>query len=336
MKIAIFGAGMAGTYLAKLLRKEGITYTLFDKRDRPSCFCAWGWAGFRQVKEFAKAIGYNADEYVLVRPKRAWINGVEVKIKNVVTFDKIKWLEDMWKDEVIVLNHMAYDPAEYDLVVDATGTARAVMGKSEYDRLLHTIQFKAKSSILDEDYIYVYGRPYGYAWYFPLGDGWWHIGAGAYVRQQADYLLRRILEEVPVLHYGDACQCAAKIRYVVPGAIPIVDMHPYPPKVAIGEAGGFVSGFGEGNTLAMETATVLYECIRDYPNNSVLAANEYKKRVLEKTLWVGRQYRFVWALSRGFVPALLVAKDVIKIANWRSIEISKWQALRILWKITHG
>ena len=333
MRVAIFGAGMAGTYLAKLLAKDDISYTLFDKRDRPSCFCAWGWAGFKQVKEFVKGIGYNADDYVLVRPKKAWVNGVEVKIKNVVTFDKLKWLEDMWKDEVIVVNHVAYDPTDYNLVVDATGTARAVMGKPENDRLLHTVQFRAKSFMLDEDYIYVYGRPYGYAWYFPLSDGWWHIGAGAYTRQQADYLLRRILEEVPALHYGDTCQCAAKIRYVVPGVIPVIE-ESYPPKVAIGEAGGFVSGFGEGNTLAMETATILHGCMKEYTSPYIIA-KEYGHRVLEATEWIWRQHEFVKALSRGFWPALSAAKDVIKIANWRSIEISKWQALRILWRVTH-
>jgi len=240
-----------------------------------------------------------------------------------------------------------YDDAH--LIVDATGTSRAIHEDRRFDKFLHCKEYKAKIKGLDEDYIYIYGRWFGYAWLFPLGDDVWHFGAGGYSKEQAEYLMFCLRETLGFNVERPDCHCFTKIRYVRPGTLPLTNWITYTssvpsttygnvlksiPVVCIGESGGFVSGFGEGNVLAMETAKMLYDCLEWNYWMTDMALNCYRWTSLKNTEWVQKQHDFVESLQHGFWKAFRKALEVKKIANWRSGKLSFWQALKLLWIMT--
>ncbi|MEM0485380.1 MAG: NAD(P)/FAD-dependent oxidoreductase [Thermoplasmata archaeon] len=323
MKIQIYGAGMAGCYLAHLLGDE-YNFQIYDVRDEPDCRCAWGWANFSTVREYCRKIDVNADGYVLTTPKRAVINGIEFKVKNVVIFDKINFLKDLWQD----LDVKKPEKLDADLVVDATGEKRAIFGDDDVVYYLRTFQAKTKSN-LDEDCIYIYAKKFGYAWAFPLGKRRWHIGVGAFTHKQVIDLLNNFCLFYHVKMDGD-CKCTSKILY-----------DPYVSKVrrfdntylvAVGEAGGFISGFGEGNTLALETSYELYDSLKKASSLNE-ACEMYERNVVKKVEWIFKQHDFVHTLNRSWVKALFKLPTIYKIASVRSIEGSKLSMLKLLWRL---
>ena len=102
--------------------------------------------------------------------------------------------------------------------------------------------------------------------------------------------------------------------------------------VAIGEAGGFVSAFGEGNTLAMETAMCFYRALKENTLTlDVIIA--YLKHVSEETKWIRTQYDFVKTLNKSWFKALFKVPKVIKVANMRNLDVSVWDGLKLLWSL---
>jgi DNA gyrase subunit B len=94
------------------------------------------------------------DDYILLKPKYSVVNGIYLKIKNVVIFDKKRLLVDLWKD-------IEFDKIDADLYIDATGVARAFLPKIENDRVLPTFQTLERHEI--EENIYIYLTKTGYA-----------------------------------------------------------------------------------------------------------------------------------------------------------------------------
>ena len=332
MMIEVYGAGIAGGYLCNLLEQDGLEYIAYEIKRKTKCPspCAFGWANYSKVKELVKNIGLDSDEYVTNRPKRILVNGVEFKIRDVVTFDKPRFIMDLRKN--IKINYTESSEPSSDLIVDATGYKRAIIGHDSEDvTRLVTKQYKLKTD-LDQDYIYIFGKPYGYAWAFPIGD-YWHIGAGAFTKEQMIELLNGFIKEYELqtsLGEQKICSCSSPIIW-----------HPEVRKVlfddkriiiAIGEAGGFVTAFGEGNTLAMETALCLYESIKRH-DDPVQIAVDYLKRVTKETGWINIQYDFVRTLNRSWIKALFKLPKVFKLANKRNLDASLINGLRLFWKM---
>jgi len=324
MKISIFGAGMAGTYLAKLL--EG-NCELFDISRFPRCSCAYGLI-YGKAKELTSKIWIDLDEYVLSRPEEVEINGISVKNRNVVIFDKKKWLSDLWNElNVRSLGDSVFSDA--DLKVNSTGR----YGR-RFDRYLVTRQYKKKIPDLDEN-LYIFSNAEGYAWAFPLGDHVFHVGAGAKNTSTTLDLLQKLLSKHKIPDKS-ICECWGKIRYIIPSWETLF----WPPDgdwVAIGEAGGFVSAFGEGNLLAMETANILYEVLDKYgfdENFIHRIKSDYGFRVIGETQWIKKQHEFVDALGKGFWNSLTKLPGILRIAKSRSVELSLTDGIKILRRIT--
>ena len=340
--IHIVGAGMGGTYLGKLFLDEGIDFKIYEKRGKPLCHCAWGIM-YDLAKKYAKRIGYDFEEYIISKPSRVIINGVETKMENVVIFDRPRWLSDLWKDlESNIVLRYKYSEGDMDganLIVDATGTSRYVMemvgNRITEDRFLFTIEKRIIVDDLDSDYVYIYGRPYGYAWLFPLGDRDWHFGAGAPTQDQVYKLMSGLIEMTHLYRYGIDCLCKPKIRYIIPRELNIIHLRPY--VAAIGEAGGFVSGFGEGNLLAMETAEILYKCLGwNYYNveNSLYC---YRYYVMEKMKWIRYQHEMIKAMNKNILYVIPKLPKVLKIAKQRSrIKVNPIKMIKILWRVLRG
>lgn len=190
---------------------------------------------------------------------------------------------------------------------------------------------------LDPDYIYIYGKPYGYAWAFPLDNNEWHIGSGAFTEWQAQHLRAKLLADLSIRcefgKYGIKCRgCNSPIIWDPDVGCAKYNIETCQWTVAVGEAGGFVSGFGEGNTLAMETANVLFDAIMTHDSVQMIV-NDYMNRVREVTAWIRPQYDFIKTANKSLWRALPKIKTVVQTANTRNLDVSVWDGLRLLWAL---
>ncbi|MDI9645104.1 MAG: NAD(P)/FAD-dependent oxidoreductase [Archaeoglobales archaeon] len=303
MRVQIYGAGIGGSYLFMLLRDHA-EVGVKEISKAVDCRCAWGIA-YKQAKELYNLVGIEFDDYVLSKPKLAIANGIEMKNKNIVTFDRKKLLSDLWQE-------IEFKDVEADIQVDATGTSRALLPNIEMDSIYFTVQSIEKHDF-DEN-IYAYGRRTGYAWAFPLGDKRWHIGAGDLNYERAAELVEEMRKFYGFSYSEKSCYCKAKIRMLPPSKCkPIV----YKNIFGVGEAIGCVSGFGEGNAPSLECAKILADCI----NNSEL--EEYEKRVLKNFKWIEVEHEFVRDLQRNKkLSALLKLPKIALIERKRSATVN--------------
>jgi len=300
MKIQICGAGVAGTYLYLLLNDFDVH--IKDVRRKPDCRCAWGIA-YSEAKELYKKVGLDLDDYVIARPGYVVANGLKIKNKNVVIFDKKRLLEDLWKQ-------IEFRDVKADLYVDATGHKRALLPKIEKDRLYPTIQTIEEHDV-DEN-IYVYARKTGYAWAFPLGNSKWHVGAGDATEMRTIELIEIFRQKYGFKGNSKICGCKARIRLLPPSKCrPFVSGN----VVGVGESIGCVSGFGEGNAPALESAKILYECLID---NEL---HKYESKILKNFQWIEEEYKFVEAVQKDKkLTAFLELPKVLSVERGRSID----------------
>ncbi|MEM0350227.1 MAG: NAD(P)/FAD-dependent oxidoreductase [Archaeoglobaceae archaeon] len=304
--IQIYGAGMAGTFLYNILIKNGYKVSLFDIRKSPDCRCGWGIA-YDEAKKLYLKIDLNFDEFVLVRPKKVIVNGFEFKNKGIVTFDKQNLLSELWKN-------LEFKESKSEMIVDATGVARAFLPKIMNDRLIPTVQFKEKHE--KEENIYIYFEKHGYAWAFPLGDCW-HIGAGSVDEDRIPELIRKLRSKFEFIEKDHECSCKAKIRMLPPSKCrPFIHNN----VVGVGEAIGCVSGAGEGNVPALISARILFESLEDL--------SSYEKRVLKELKWIEREQKFLDSVLKGF-PAFHLLFKIIPYESKRLVEHSIFDFLRI-------
>lgn len=304
--IQIYGAGVAGTFLYNLLFKNGYDVSIFDIRSSPDCRCGWGIA-YREAKELYLEIDINFDEFILEKPKKVIVNGVEFKNVGIATFDKLRLLKELWEN-------LEFRNGEAELVVDATGARREFLPKIAEDRLVPTIQFMERHG--NEENIYIYFERHGYAWAFPLGDRW-HIGAGSVFEKKIPELIKKLRLRFGFEKKESLCSCKAKIRMLPPSKCrPFVHGN----VVGVGEAIGCVSGAGEGNAPSLRCAKILYECIENL--------EEYEKRVLRDLRWVEREQRFLESVLRG-IPAIHLLFKIIPHESRRLVKHSIFDFLRI-------
>ena len=304
MKIQIYGAGIAGSYLYHLLENNGFDVSIYDIRSKPDCRCAWGFS-YTETKELYREIGVNIDEYFLSKPKYVIVNGkLKLKNKEIVILDKKRLMEDLWDFE------LREDNA--DIIVDATGVSRAILPKIENDEIFVTVQ-SIEEHELDEN-IYVFMVSTGYAWAFPLSNNRWHIGAGELNKEKALKLIDYLREIYNLEEKEKDCNCFGKIRLLPPSRCkPIVWGNIY----GVGEAVGCVSGAGEGNAPSLKSAKVFFDC---------LSGNElerYEERLLEALSWIETEHEFLYAIQNGKrLKALRLLPKIVSIESKRSVKHS--------------
>ncbi len=187
MRIAVVGAGVAGSYL--LNRLEGHDVECFEQRPQDKWYtvCAWGTSQ-PYISSMVKKTGLNFEDYVLHKGDKMIVDygtgTFEAPLKGLVSYDKHRLCEDMlkghkvhWGEQVKSLDSRFDD---FDMVVDATAIQRALLPKVKDDILVPCLEYQLKSSKFPWDDFYI--KPYrgmrGYFWFFPLGDGMAHVGAG--------------------------------------------------------------------------------------------------------------------------------------------------------------
>lgn len=305
--IQIYGAGIAGTFLYHLLLKNGYKASIFEIRESPDCRCGWGIA-YREAKELYSEIGIKIDDFILTKPKKVIVNGLELKNKGIAIFDKLRLLEELWRN-------VEFKKSDAEIVVDATGARRAFLPKIAKDRLVPTLQFMEKHE--KEEKIYIYFKRHGYAWAFPLGE-YWHIGAGSIFENKIPELIEKLRLKFGFEKKEGVCSCSARIRMLPPSKCkPFVHNN----VVGVGEAIGCVSGAGEGNAPSLRCARILYDCIENL--------DSYESRVLKELSWVEREQRFLDSLLRGF-PAIHLLFKIIPHERKRLVEHSILDFLRVI------
>ena len=303
MRVQIYGAGIAGSYLYHLLEQNGYDVAMYDIRNNPDCRCAWGFS-YSETKKLYKEIGLNIDDYLLSKPKYLIINDkLKFKNKEIVILDKKRLMSDLWDFE--------FKKDDADIVVDATGASRAFLPKIENDSIYYTVQSVEKHDL--DNNIYIYMVKTGYAWAFPLGDKW-HIGAGDLTKERALELIKKLRELYGLSVVDAECNCYGKIRMLPPSKCkPIVWRNIY----GVGEAIGCVSGAGEGNAPSLRCAKLFFDCL---VNDEL---DKYEQKVLEEFWWIELEHEFVWAVQNGKkLRALRILPKIISVESKRSVEQS--------------
>ena len=259
MRIAIAGAGVAGSYISRLLRLRGYpNVDVFDIPHRIACGihpCGYGVDG--SFDQLVRLVGLEPSRYVLHVPPRlrARVEGVAAKT-TVVMIDKAAFIADLLDRAAV-----KYEPVEverYDLVVDATGEARAYAPPLENDLKARVVQWRVRvESPAPTTFMPTRGVP-GYAWIMPLSEDGseLHVGAGCGEGIQVRSRTLTSTAFKPLRIEQVVCACGARIRLCGPDFTRIVHGNIW----AVGEAAGLVGpASGAGNVYAMQSGLHLVD-----------------------------------------------------------------------------
>lgn len=185
MKIAIVGIGVAGAYLLNRLSKEHEVVGFERMREEEhDSICAWATT-IEGMKGLIEKTGLNFEDYILYKGVRMDVmanRSFSLALKGLCTYDKIGLIKDLIKGCSIKYGIMSNDNIkdEYDLVIDATGFHRSLLPRPKNELWIPTIQYKVKydKKPFDDFMLKPFPSMSGYFWYFPLDDGYAHVGAG--------------------------------------------------------------------------------------------------------------------------------------------------------------
>ena len=272
MKIAIAGAGIAGGYLANLLGRKGIVPDVFDGMDHDTrCGCrSCGWGAPAGIGTYLAGAGLCLDDYLLKPMPSMQFDGLVAQTP-LCTIDKPRLLKDLHRDAGVKRRNLGPDEAEdYDIVVDATGIARALLPPCRSDLTLPTLQHRVLVKSPGNECLPagVYGNQVpglGYLWIFPLKNNQYHIGAGGIGLDRLDHILDRFYEDMDGrFSFTTLCSCEGTIRVASPYyATPCYVQKARPDGtsqliIGTGESIGTVSPFtGEGIVFSLECARIL-------------------------------------------------------------------------------
>jgi flavin-dependent dehydrogenase len=295
MRIAVVGAGVAGSYL--LNRLDGHEVECFEQRQQDKWYtvCAWGTSQ-PYISAMVKKAGFNFDDYVLHKGKTMVVDygkgSFVAPLKGLVSYDKHRLCEDMlkghkvhWGTQVKGINDGKFDG--FDMVVDATGMPRSLLPKIPGDIIVPCVEYQVKSTKFpwDDFYIKPYKNMSGYLWFFPLGEGMAHVGAGelhAAYRGELEVFLKKYDCEV-------VRKIGRPVRIVPPSrCLPFSQGK----VVGVGESIGTVYPMlGEGIIPSMQCVETLVENLHDM--------KRYQEEVLRKYAIYSKVFKFVKSRIEG-------------------------------------
>ncbi|OLC27584.1 MAG: hypothetical protein AUG06_07915 [Actinobacteria bacterium 13_1_20CM_2_65_11] len=288
MKIAVAGSGLAGSYIHRLLKMRGEhNVDLYDVKHKIACgIHPCGYGVDEHFDRFIIRAGLDPLAYRLHNPPYllAQLEGAVART-TVFMIDKPRLIRDLLQGADVRLNPI--DVEGYDLVVDATGQARAYAPPLAQDLKARVIQWRVRVSVpTTTSFLPTRGLP-GYMWVMPLNqDGTdVHVGAGCELgnRTPARELVRPAFSSLNITSV--TCACGAFIRLSGPDFSNIVCGKIW----AVGEAAGLVGpASGAGNVFALQSALELVENLFDPAG-------------------------YVAALRRRFAPLIPEAKAVRKV-----------------------
>ena len=334
-KVAVIGAGPAGSTLARLLAKEHIYVDLYQENGKPRGYCAGG-LGFYAIDKLcqmdsvvcsaikdstletvqnvliALSLRGQVLDQIYVNAKELYRNSLGV-VMDREKFDKL--LMDKAVNAGAFLIDKRAEPREllkqYDFVVDARGfSAWKPCRGSEY-----TVQWWIKrrtygpTMVLHFDYV----LKSGYYWYFPAGPTGAKYGFGESLKEYPKKK-RLILEtgaklwrikpwEYEGKTYAAVLPLCGKVRLYEEGVF------------YVGTAAGFIDpATGAGIRYAIESAHALADAIKNSRSKTVARVRYYintvKLRTEIKTLWRIRKH--------------IIEKDMARLFTWaKKLDVSK-------------
>jgi flavin-dependent dehydrogenase len=260
-RVLIVGAGVAGSYLYRLLVRKGMRVTICDSGEgRGQCGVhPCGFAADGKFRDLVKQAGLNPGDYVSRHDRYVMVDDVQVE-GDVLAIDKPRLLKDLLEGADVL---SAMPQAHHDLVVDATGVARAIGTPIPDDLIGNTFQVRVEARNRVELPKFRFHGRVGYTWVIPLSDTEVHVGCGALLMDAPTlrkFVDRMLAEEVG--EYNVICSCNSRIRVTGPVF--------WPPMVEgnivhVGEAAGLVGPTtGAGNVPAMISAASLADSFESY------------------------------------------------------------------------
>lgn len=315
MKIAVVGIGVAGAYLMNRLGDmHDVQVTGFERmpEEQHDAVCAWATCE-NVMSGLARNCGLNFDDYVLHDGRHMKVDvgaeHVDLKLKGMVSYDKLKLIQDMIKGTEIKFGRAPrkeeLEP-DYDLIIDATGFHRNYLPRLQNELWIPCVQYKVKykpgREPFDDFYLKAFPSMTGYFWYFPLGNGYAHVGAGDFAKGHNQFV-----DEFLKKHECEALKKVGRPVRISPPAScePFTDGRK---TVGVGESIGTVFALlGEGIIPSTWCADLFVQNMHDL--------QAYHDAVLEKFRVYSLIFKFVQLKIQGKFSMVKNAGDMIKIYN---------------------
>lgn len=301
MRIAIAGAGVAGSYLGCLLKKRGHKVEIFEasKKEHHWPVCAWG-ASRHMLEKFSDRAGLSFAQYIFHTGTRLRMELPDNKeeyldLRGLVTYDKHRWENDLL-DGVKVnygtkCSKDSFPFNEYDHVLDCTGLHRTLLPRSKEDFLIPAYEYLLENVHgIDEFYVIGYKGAKGYFWYFPLDDERGYMGAGDVEKNY--YGVKEFFSEHP------EARIVKKIGRPIRLAPP-KHMEPFHEGnvIGVGESIGCVFPMlGEGIIPSLLCCDIFLEVL---DGGNKFDFRKYRKRVLDRFDYYDDVYRIVRLKMEG-------------------------------------
>ncbi len=212
MKVAVIGIGVAGAYLMNQLNDfHDVQVVGFERMEKKNHDAVCAWATCKNVmKDYAKKCGLDFDNYILHDGKKMTVDigkgidsgrSIDVNLNGMISYDKLRLIQDMIKGTNIIYNKVPDKKSleqEFDLIIDSTGFHRHYLPKLKDELWIPCIQYKVKYENqvpFDDFYLKAFPSLSGYFWYFPLGNGYAHIGSGDFRRKHTNEFLEMFLRK---------------------------------------------------------------------------------------------------------------------------------------------
>ncbi len=305
MKIAVVGMGVSGSYLSNQLSGNsssgGHQVTSFERypKKKYQCVCAWGTSK-HYISRYAEKCGLNFDEYILHEGGTMLVSmggtEVEAPLCGLVTFDKHRFLHDMQRGQKIRFGSFIRSEEDlngrYDLIIDATGLRTLLPRIQQREVMIPCVQYTVKyqDPPFDDFYVEILEDMSGYLWYFPLGNGRAHVGAGD-LNHGHQAILQRFFDRFggEKEEFGGKPVRICPPRYCQPFRLGKV--------VGVGESIGTVFPLlGEGIIPTLQCSDLLLSHLDDL--------DRYCSEVLSQFSFYGTAYNFLEPLLRGEINLL--------------------------------
>jgi flavin-dependent dehydrogenase len=232
---------------------------------------------------------------------------VDLKLKGMVSYDKLKLIQDMVKGTDIKFGRAPkkeeLEP-DFDLIIDATGFHRNYLPRLENELWIPCVQYKVRykpgHEPFDDFYLRAFPSMTGYFWYFPLGNGYAHVGAGDFAKthnQFVDGFLKK-----------HECEAIKKVGRPV-RLSPPANCEPFTDgrkTVGVGESIGTVFALlGEGIIPATWCADLFVKNMHDL--------QAYRDAVLDKFAVYSLIFKFVQLKIQGKFSMVKHGADMLKI-----------------------
>ena len=301
MNIAVVGAGVAGSYLSRMLQDRGHKVKAFESSRTDSHWpvCAWG-ASKNMLQIFSRKAGLNFGEYILHNGKTLKMylpkDNIEyLDLKGLVTYDKKRWEYDLLKGVEVSYGTRftleSFPTTDFDYVLDCTGYHRSLLPKSDHDFVIPAYEYLVENvKGANEFYVIGYKGARGYFWYFPLEDGRGYVGAGDIDRKYIgiEEFFQKNPSAVIIKKIGRPIRLA-----------PPLHMKPFFVKniIGVGESIGCVFPMlGEGIIPSLICSDVFLEVLG---NKDKFDYRSYTKKILNKFGYYHDVYRIVRLKMNG-------------------------------------